>query len=42
MQSRYSDEQLYALALYLYSLEPPPNLNEPSAVTELGRKVFLA
>ena len=22
---RYSDEQLYALALYLYSLKPPPN-----------------
>src|SRR5262249_24796021 len=24
-ESRYSDEQLYALALYLYSLKPPPN-----------------
>lgn len=41
-QSRYSDEQLYALALYLYSLQPPPNPNKPSALTERGRKVFLA
>jgi hypothetical protein len=24
---RYSDEQLYALALYIYSLKPPPNPN---------------
>ena len=28
---RYSDEQLYALALYLYALQPPPN---PNAVDE--------
>ena len=41
-QSRYSDEQLYALALYLYSLEPPSNPNKPGALTERGRKVFLA
>lgn len=26
-QLRYSDEQLYAVALYLYSLKPPPNPN---------------
>ena len=26
-QERYSDEQLYALALYLYSLKPPANPN---------------
>lgn len=25
--TRYSDEQLYALALYVYSLKPPPNPN---------------
>lgn len=25
--TRYSDEQLYALGLYLYSLQPPPNPN---------------
>lgn len=24
---RYSDEQLYALARYIYSLDPPPNPN---------------
>ena len=41
-QSRYSDEQLYALALYLYSLEPPPNPNRASTLTERGKKVFLA
>ena len=37
---RYSDEQLYALARYLYSLEPPPNPNRTSAVTERGRRIF--
>ncbi len=26
--TRYSDEQLYALALYIYSLKPPPNPNK--------------
>ena len=37
---RYSDEQLYALALYVYSLERPPNpyLDDPRA--EAGREVF--
>ena len=29
---RYSDEQLYALALYVYSLKPPPNPNRFDAV----------
>jgi cytochrome c peroxidase len=37
---RYSDEQLYALALYLYSLEPPSNPNRFDAVAARGRKVF--
>jgi hypothetical protein len=37
---RYGDEQLYALGLYLYSLQPPPNPNKPDALSELGRKVF--
>ena len=41
-QSRYSDEQLYALALYLYSLEPPQNPNRPSALTARGKRVFQA
>jgi hypothetical protein len=37
---RYSDEQLYALALYLYSLQPPPNPHKRNALAERGRKVF--
>jgi hypothetical protein len=39
-RSRYSDEQLYALALYLYSLKPPPNPNKFDALARRGRKVF--
>jgi hypothetical protein len=38
--TRYSDEQLYALAVYLYSLEPPPNPNPVDAAAERGRLVF--
>ena len=34
---RYSDEDLYKMALYLYSLKPPANPNPPSPA---GRKVF--
>jgi hypothetical protein len=37
---RYSDEQLYALALYVYSLQPPRNPNKVDAVAERGQKVF--
>ncbi len=37
---RYSDEQLYALALYLYSLQPPPNPNKFDAEATRGKKVF--
>jgi len=39
-QSRYSDEQLYALALYLYSLKPPPNPHQFDARASRGQKVF--
>ena len=39
-RSRYSDEQLYALALYLYSLRPPPNPNRFDALAERGQKIF--
>jgi hypothetical protein len=39
-QRRYSDEQLYALALYLYSLKPPANPNKFDAAAARGRKVF--
>jgi hypothetical protein len=38
--SRYSDEQLYALALYIYSLKPPPNPNQFDAMAERGQNVF--
>src|SRR5215471_1716881 len=37
---RYSDEQLYALALYVYSLQPPPNPNKFDAQAALGKKIF--
>ncbi len=39
-ESRYSDEQLYALALYVYSLTPPPNPNRMDALARRGRAVF--
>jgi hypothetical protein len=37
---RYSDEQLYALALYVYSLRPPPNPNDFDAMAAHGQKIF--
>jgi hypothetical protein len=37
---RYSDGQLFALARYLYSLSPPKNPNQRSAVTERGQRIF--
>lgn len=39
-QERFSDEQLYALAMYLYSLKPPPNPNRYDILAQAGRKVF--
>ena len=39
-QLRNSDEQLYALALYLYSLDPPPNPNTFNRLAARGQKVF--
>jgi hypothetical protein len=39
-RSRYRDEQLYALGLYIYSLEPPPNPNRFDAVAAHGQTVF--
>ena len=35
---RNSDEQLYALALYIYSLEPPPNPNKFDRLAARGQK----
>jgi hypothetical protein len=40
--SRTPDALLYALALYLESLKPPPNPNEPNAVSRRGEAVFRA
>ena len=37
---RFSDDQLYALALYLTSLESPPNPNRFDEFTARGQKVF--
>lgn len=39
-ESRYSDEQLYALALYIYSLKPPPNPNPFTELAARGKVVF--
>ena len=39
-RSRYSDDQLYALALYLYSLTPPPNPNKFDALAAHGQQIF--
>ncbi|MBZ5604122.1 MAG: hypothetical protein LAO79_17625 [Acidobacteriia bacterium] len=38
--TRFSDEQLYALGLYVYSLQPPVNSNPVSDVARAGEKVF--
>jgi Di-haem oxidoreductase, putative peroxidase len=37
---RYSDPELYALALYLYSLRPPENPNRFDASAERGKVLF--
>jgi mono/diheme cytochrome c family protein len=38
--ARYSDEQLYALVLYLYSLQPPPNPNRFDEAAARGKRIF--
>jgi cytochrome c2 len=38
---RYSEEQLYALAKFVYSLTPPVNPNKSSAITERGKTIFI-
>lgn len=40
-ESRYSDEQLYALSLYIYSLKPPDNPNKYDALAKRGYEVFM-
>jgi cytochrome c553 len=37
---RYSDEQLYALAQYIYSLKPPPNPNKMNDLAKRGQELF--
>ena len=37
---RLPDEALYALALYIYSLQPPPNPNPMDERARAGRKIF--
>ena len=37
---RYDDEQLYAMALYIYWLKPPANPNPANDQTRRGAKVF--
>ena len=37
---RFSDEQIYALAQYLYSLKPPKNPFKPNSFTKKGKLVF--
>lgn len=37
---RYSDEQAYALTLFLYSLEPLQSPNKPDALVERGKFIF--
>ena len=39
-RGRYSDEQLYSLSLYLYSLRPPANPNKFDDVAARGERIF--
>jgi hypothetical protein len=46
-EQRYSDEQLYALTMYVYALKPPPNPNLPKTIAERqlvekGLEIFMA
>jgi hypothetical protein len=38
--TRFSDEQLYAMSLYLYSLQPPPNPNPTDDRARAGQRIF--
>jgi hypothetical protein len=40
VQARLADEALYALALYIYSLQPPPNSNRFDEGAAAGQKIF--
>ena len=40
VRERWPDAALYALALYIYSLQPPPNPNPYNEKAEAGHKLF--
>ena len=40
VRERLPDEALYALALYIYSLQPPPNPNPFDTKAQAGQKIF--
>jgi mono/diheme cytochrome c family protein len=41
LQSRVPDEALYALAMYIYSLQPPKNPNPLDGTGQAGKRVFI-
>ena len=41
IRTRWPDEVLYALAQYIYSLEPPPNPNKRDELAARGEEVFM-
>jgi CxxC motif-containing protein (DUF1111 family) len=41
VQARLSDEALYALALYIYSLQPPANPNPHDEKARVGEQIFI-
>jgi hypothetical protein len=41
VQARWPDAALYALALYIYSLQPPPNPNPFDGKAQAGQKIFM-
>ena len=42
MPYRIPDEAWYALAIYVYSIQPPPNPNPKDATAAAGEKLFTA
>jgi len=38
--TRFSDEQLYALGLFIYSLQPPANPNPMDEIARRGQRIF--
>jgi hypothetical protein len=40
IHSRHSDKQLYALARFVYAIQPPENPNKPDALSERGMLIF--